>query len=727
MQKPDYSKISPELRAKLEEMNKARPENQSLQVLQDIALMLQDILMTDDEKRKGSNKTIEEFGALLTDARESLQTIANKEDKELPDYAKPIVEVLSKVLTAINAKEYSPKIDVKVPDINVPTPQATVNVDAPDLKGIERLLKTEVPKAFEEAISKIPPTVLPEYPDRWDEVLKWLEDIDTGTRMKPLPGSMKVTNPDGTLIGSSASDGSIVDGVDTAIKATVLDLTTSNPLTVGIVDGTGAQITSFGGGTQYTEGDTDASITGTASLMEVAGNTLQPIQGTVADGLLVNLGANNDVTVTGTVTAAAQPGVDIGDVDVLSVIPGTGATNLGKAVDSAVGATDTGVALLAKHVADQVATTVSDGDYELLETDSLGSLHVNAEAHHKFDGFNATTGWSVLGDDTGNLATTTKHVTGTLALTFDKLNGTANTIFAGIQKTLSSVDLGDISQHDLLQGTFYLPSISNVSYVFLRLGTDSTNYNEWRLPDTALEPATFETGALPVGDANYAGITGNGWNPSAITYIAVGVAFDNQTDTLAGIVFDEISYHTNQHTSTILGAEVTTEVSTPNVNLQKIGGTATDRNVGTASNGTLRVTIATDDEINDDLDAIKTAVEVIDNAIAGSEMQVDVVAALPAGTNAIGKLTQPTVATLANVTMTGASVTVQASNANRRNLMIFNDSGVVVYVKLAAAASATSFTIKMADQSYYELPDPVYTGIVTAFGASGDVRVTEVA
>jgi hypothetical protein len=35
---------------------------------------------------------------------------------------------------------------------------------------------------------------------------------------------------------------------------------------------------------------------------------------------------------------------------------------------------------------------------------------------------------------------------------------------------------------------------------------------------------------------------------------------------------------------------------------------------------------------------IKTAVEIIDNAIDGSEMQVDVVGALPAGTNAIGKL-----------------------------------------------------------------------------------------
>lgn len=38
------------------------------------------------------------------------------------------------------------------------------------------------------------------------------------------------------------------------------------------------------------------------------------------------------------------------------------------------------------------------------------------------------------------------------------------------------------------------------------------------------------------------------------------------------------------------------------------------------------------------LRAIATAVEILDNAVAGSEIQVDVVGALPAGTNAIGKL-----------------------------------------------------------------------------------------
>jgi len=42
--------------------------------------------------------------------------------------------------------------------------------------------------------------------------------------------------------------------------------------------------------------------------------------------------------------------------------------------------------------------------------------------------------------------------------------------------------------------------------------------------------------------------------------------------------------------------------------------------------------------IDADTGSIKTAVEILDNAISGSEMQVDVVASLPAGSAAIGKL-----------------------------------------------------------------------------------------
>lgn len=271
----------------------------------------------------------------------------------------------------------------------------------------------------------------------------------------------------------------IGDGTD---LATVRDVTGAKSLDVSIVDGSGNQITSFGGGTEYTEGDIDASITGGAMMMEVAADTLQPVQGTVAGGLLVNLGTNNDVTVTGTVDlgatdnavldaiaasvaaidtgtttiighldgvegllttidadtgnvvtsvqliddtvftddtsthatgttkvlgigAVADPtdaavnandigmpamtttrflkvvpqansGVDIGDVDVTSVVPGTGATNLGKAEDA--GHTTGDVGVMALGVANTGDANISGTtlDYTPFATDLTGAVHV---------------------------------------------------------------------------------------------------------------------------------------------------------------------------------------------------------------------------------------------------------------------------------------------------------------------------------------------------------------
>lgn len=59
-----------------------------------------------------------------------------------------------------------------------------------------------------------------------------------------------------------------------------------------------------------------------------------------------------------------------------TITPGTGATNLGKAVDTAAGATDTGVAPLV--IRDDSLTTLTpvDGDYTNLRVNSTGALHV---------------------------------------------------------------------------------------------------------------------------------------------------------------------------------------------------------------------------------------------------------------------------------------------------------------------------------------------------------------
>jgi hypothetical protein len=95
-----------------------------------------------------------------------------------------------------------------------------------------------------------------------------------------------------SLSGSAQGDGAIQDGASSSVEATVFDLTNANPLAAQIVDANGDAITSFGGGTQYTEGDTDASITGTALLWEAASNTLStvtagtPLPVTVITGFL---------------------------------------------------------------------------------------------------------------------------------------------------------------------------------------------------------------------------------------------------------------------------------------------------------------------------------------------------------------------------------------------------------------------------------------------------------
>ena len=69
--------------------------------------------------------------------------------------------------------------------------------------------------------------------------------------------------------------------------------------------------------------------------------------------------------------------------------------------------------------------------------------------------------------------------------------------------------------------------------------------------------------------------------------------------------------------------------------------------------GTVTANLSSTD--NTVLDNIQTAVELIDNAISGSEMQVDVVGALPAGTAAIGKLAANSGVDIGDVDVTSIS------------------------------------------------------------------------
>jgi hypothetical protein len=84
----------------------------------------------------------------------------------------------------------------------------------------------------------------------------------------------------------------------------------------------------------------------------------------------------------------ANSGVDIGDVDVTSVVPGTAATNLGKAEDAVHTSGDVGVMALAVRTDTPINRSGTDGDYEPLQI-SDGRLWVVPDGRVAHDAVDA--------------------------------------------------------------------------------------------------------------------------------------------------------------------------------------------------------------------------------------------------------------------------------------------------------------------------------------------------
>lgn len=83
--------------------------------------------------------------------------------------------------------------------------------------------------------------------------------------------------------------------------------------------------------------------------------------------------------------------------------------------------------------------------------------------------------------------------------------------------------------------------------------------------------------------------------------------------------------------------------------------------------------------------------------------------------------------TLSNVTASITSVTLLALNAARQGATIYNDSTSILYLKMGATATSTSFSTKLAAEDYYEVPFG-YTGVIDGIwvAANGAARITEI-
>lgn len=84
--------------------------------------------------------------------------------------------------------------------------------------------------------------------------------------------------------------------------------------------------------------------------------------------------------------------------------------------------------------------------------------------------------------------------------------------------------------------------------------------------------------------------------------------------------------------------------------------------------------------------------------------------------------------TITSVAGSATSVSILASNTARKGMMVFNDSTATLYLKFGTTASTTSYSVQIASNGYFEMPNPtVYIGAMDGIwsAANGNARITE--
>jgi len=107
---------------------------------------------------------------------------------------------------------------------------------------------------------------------------------------------------------------------------------------------------------------------------------------------------------------------------------------------------------------------------------------------------------------------------------------------------------------------------------------------------------------------------------------------------------------------------------------------------------------------------------------------------LASGSLSIGNISgsftqpQPNIGNLTAIPAAPTPVIITSGNLSRMGLTIFNDSSQPLCLRLGSSVTTSMFTVKLVPQDYYELPGPIYTGVVTGVwtaSGSGNALSTE--
>lgn len=336
---------------------------------------------------------------------------------------------------------------------------------------------------------------------------------------------------------------------------------------------------------------------------------------------------------------AANSGVDIGDVDITSIAAGD--NNIGNVDVASIAAGTNNIGDV-----DVFSNTAKDGSgtrYQpLVDTDGHLQIDVlsgggGGTQYTEADTDASITGTAVLWEDTSD---TLRAVSAAKPLPVEIIAG------AGSGGTAAADDA------DFTAGT---TSGTPAQGVYESTPTSVTDGDLGTVGITSgrrLKTSTTIDAALPAGTNAIGKLAAN-------SGVDIGdVTIDNATlaVTQSG-TWDEVGINDSGNSITVDNAQLSvvgtgTEATAMRVTIasDSTGVLSVDDNGGAITvDGTVAVTgVSTLAEqqtqtthlatIAGDTTSIQTAVEILDNAISGSEMQVDVVGALPAGTNAIGKL-----------------------------------------------------------------------------------------
>lgn len=265
----------------------------------------------------------------------------------------------------------------------------------------------------------------------------------------------------------------------------------------------------------------------------------------------------------------ANSGVDIGDVDVTSVAPGTGASSLGKAEDAAHTSADVGVFVLAVRADTAASTAGTDGDYAGLIVDSAGRLWCNVS----------------------NTVTVASHAVtnaGTFAVQATQAGGWTVT---GAGGTFPVTDSGGSLTVDN-GGTFAVQATIAAGAATIGKAEDVASADaDVGVPAMAVRKAAPANVSGTDGDYEFLQMSaGRLWCSATVdAALPAGTNAIGKLAANAGVTIGAVEIAAAQTLATVT---TVTTVSTV-TNLSQMGGVAIALNAGTVSTGTQRVAQAT--------------------------------------------------------------------------------------------------------------------------------------